>query len=90
MENDLQYIKDLTDVELKEFVREFADKPETLKKQFKYNAHVEELINRSTSGIVLTRATLLKALNNTDLSFDLIPEHLYVIDAEELLKELGL
>jgi hypothetical protein len=57
---------------------------------FNFYEHLEELTRRGKIGKMLTRLDLLRALNNVDLSYDSVPEELYVLDVEDLLEELGL
>lgn len=88
--NGLSYIQELTDRQLLEFISDLQDSPQKVKDQFDYQLHVNELISRSTSGKMVTRAQVFKALNNVDKSFDYGSEDVFVIDAEEFLTELGL
>ena len=92
MEDELEVvaIKDLTHEQLTEFITELKDCSEYIKKEFDYYGHVEELINRSTSGKMLTRLEIIRAFNELDKSFDTTSEELYVIDLEEFLKKLEL
>ena len=83
-------IKDLTHEQLTEFITELKDCSEYIKKEFDYYDHVDELINRTNSGKMLTRLELIRVFNELDKSFDTSAEELYVIDLEELLNKLGL
>ena len=92
MEDELEVvaIKDLTHEQLTDFITELKDCSEYIKKEFDYYGHVEELINRTNSGKVLTRLEIIRAFNELDKSFDTTSEELYVIDLEEFLKKLEL
>lgn len=92
MEDELEVVtvKDLTYEQLTDFITELKDCSEYIKKEFDYYDHVDELINRTNSGKMLTRLELIRAFNELDKSFDTTSEELYVIDLEELLLKLGL
>jgi hypothetical protein len=80
-------MRSLSQKELVSFIRELFEKSETIKKNFKYDEHVAELIRRGTYGVIINRHRLIKALNTVDISDD---EVLYTIEPSMLFKELGL
>jgi sulfite reductase alpha subunit-like flavoprotein len=92
--NNHTYIQDLTNAELLEHIRDFADKPRHLQQQFDYDLHMAELQRRSNYTKMLTRADILRALNDADLSQDgelskVISENYYIISGEQFVKLLG-
>lgn len=92
--NNHTYIQDLTNAELLEHIREFAGKTKHLKEQFDYDLHVAELKRRGDYAKMLTRADILRALNNADLSQDgelskVISENYYIISGEQFIELLG-
>ena len=92
--NNNCYIQELTNEELLEHIRDFADKNEHQKQLFDYYLHVAELQRRGDYAKLLTRADILRALNDADLSQDgelsrIISENYYIISGEQFIKLLG-
>jgi len=83
---DFTYIKELTTEELLEFIRDMYQKDNELKKVFDFDAHIDELKRRGCEFLFITKADLIKALNEVDISEE---ENFYKFTPEMLVKELG-
>ena len=92
--NNHTYIQDLTNGELLEHITEFATQTKHLQEQFDYDLHVAELKRRGDYAKMLTRADILRALNDADLSQDcelskVITENYYILSGEQFIELLG-
>lgn len=80
------YIRNLSDSDLLDFIRDMQGKDLKLKEQFDFEDHVAELMRRGNLALLLTKLDIVKALNDCDISED---ENFYKIEVEQFLKKLG-
>ena len=92
--NNTTYIQEMTNDELLTTIRESGELDNHSRKLLDVDLCMDELSRRGKYAKLLTRADIIKAMNDADLSQDgvlgsVVNEDYYVLTGEKLLEVLG-